>query len=136
MPHVSFASLVVVAAIAVVAPLLVGLFPKIRVPSVVLMIVAGIAVGPHGFNLIKHIDVPIQILSLVGLAFLLFLAGLEIDVHRLRGAVLRLALMGFALTLALGLVALGILRGDGTADQTGVAAPMPAGAEAVAGKPM
>ncbi|MCU1449455.1 MAG: Na+/H+ antiporter-like protein [Acidimicrobiales bacterium] len=114
MPHVSFAGLVVVAAIAVVAPLLVGLFPKIRVPSVVLMIVAGIAVGPHGFKLIEHIDVPIQVLSLVGLAFLLFLAGLEIDVHRLRGPVLRLALMGFVLTLALGLVAGGVFKAAGT----------------------
>ena len=114
MPHVSFASLVVVAAIAVIAPLLVGLFPQIRVPSVVLMIVAGIAVGPHGFGLVKSIDLPIEILSLVGLAFLLFLAGLEIDVHRLRGPVLRLAGLGFAVTLALGLVAGGVFKAAGT----------------------
>src|SRR5438874_8273197 len=114
MPHVSFASLVVVAAIAVIAPLLVGLFPRIRIPAVVLEIVAGIAVGPHGFGLIKHIDVPIEILSLFGLAFLLFLAGLEIDVDRLRGRVLRLAGIGFAMTLALGLVAGGIFGAAGT----------------------
>src|SRR5207245_10363264 len=58
MPNVSFASLVVVAAIAVGAPLLVGLFPRIRVPAVVLEIVPGIVVGPHGLTLIKHVDVP------------------------------------------------------------------------------
>ena len=85
MPNVSFASLVVVAAIAVAAPLLVGLVPRFRVPAVVLEIVAGIIVGPHGLKLVKRIDEPVQILALVGLAFLLFLAGLEIDVERLRG---------------------------------------------------
>src|SRR5436190_21108300 len=113
MPHVSFASLVVVAAIAVCAPLLVGLFPRIRVPAVVLEIVAGIAVGPHGFGLIR-IDTPIQILALIGLAFLLFLAGLEIDIDRLRGRVLRLAGIGFVMTLALGLVAGGVFEAAGT----------------------
>src|SRR5436190_19910803 len=104
MPHVSFASLVVVAAIAVCAPLLVGLFPRIRVPAVVLEIVAGIAVGPHGFGLIR-IDTPIQILALIGLAFLLLLAGLEVDVDRLRGRVLRLAGLGFAVSFVLALAA-------------------------------
>src|SRR5437870_10075294 len=101
----SFASLVVVAAIAVIAPLLIGLFPRIRIPAVVLEIVAGIAVGPHGFGLIKHIDVPITILSLVGLAFLLFLAGLEIDVDRLRGRVLRVTALGFGVSFVIGIVA-------------------------------
>jgi len=114
MPHVSFASLVVVAAIAVCAPLLVGLFPRIRVPAVVLEIVAGIAVGPHGFRLVKTVDLPIQILALVGLAFLLFLAGLEIDVDRLRGRVLRLAGLGFAITFALGLAAGVTFKAAGT----------------------
>ena len=37
-----------------------------------------------------------------GLAFLLFLAGLEIDVHRLRGRLLRYALLGYLVSLALG----------------------------------
>ncbi len=84
MPDISFGGLLVVAAIAVTAPLLLGLVPGLRVPAVVLEIVAGIAVGPSGLGWVK-IDLPIQILSLLGLAFLLFLAGLEIDVVRLRG---------------------------------------------------
>jgi Kef-type K+ transport system membrane component KefB len=103
-PKVSFGSLVVVAAIAVAAPMLVGFFPRVRVPAVVLEIVAGIVVGPHGFGWVR-IDLPVQILAIFGLAFLLFLAGLEIDVERLRGRLLRLAGAGFALTMALGLVA-------------------------------
>jgi len=54
-----------------------------------LEIVAGIAVGLQGFGWVE-IDLPVQILALLGLAFLLFLAGLEIDVQRLRGRLLRL----------------------------------------------
>jgi Kef-type K+ transport system membrane component KefB len=98
----SFGGLLVVAAIALGAPLLVGLVPAIRIPAVVLEIVAGIAVGPAGFGWVK-VDVPIQVLSLLGLAFLLFLAGLEIDVATLRGPVLRSAGAGYGLTLVLGL---------------------------------
>lgn len=57
-------------------------------PAVVLEIVAGIALGPSGLGWVK-VDLPIQILAVIGLAFLLFLAGLEIDVAGLRGPVLR-----------------------------------------------
>src|SRR2546422_2000520 len=101
MPDTSFGGLLVVAAIAVAAPLLVGLVPGLRVPAVVLEIVAGIALGPSGLGWVR-IDLPIQILSLLGLAFLLFLAGLEIDVMRLRGRLLHLAGAGFLVTLVLG----------------------------------
>ncbi|MBV8160119.1 MAG: cation:proton antiporter [Acidimicrobiia bacterium] len=114
MPNVSFASLVVVAAIAVAAPLVVGLFPRVRVPAVVLEIVAGIVVGPHGLKLVKRVDVPIQILALVGLAFLLFLAGLEIDLARLRGRLLQLSALGFAASIGLGLLAGAVFQAAGT----------------------
>ena len=99
----SFGGLLIVALIAVAAPLLVGLVPAVRVPAVVLEIVAGIVVGPSGFGWVE-LDLPIEILSVIGLSFLLFLAGLEIDVAHLRGRVLRLAGLGFGLTLALGVV--------------------------------
>ncbi|TCO42499.1 Kef-type K+ transport system membrane component KefB [Kribbella antiqua] len=104
MPDVEFTNLFAVALIALLAPLLLGLAPRLRVPAVVLEIVAGIVVGPHGLGLVD-VDEPVQIVSLLGLGFLLFLAGLEIDVHRLRGRVLRLAALGYLVTLALGTVA-------------------------------
>lgn len=104
MPDVEFTNLFVVALIALLAPLLLGLAPGLRVPAVVLEIVAGIAVGPHGIGWVE-VDEPLQIVSLLGLGFLLFLAGLEIDVHQLRGHLLRLAVLGYVVTLALGSVA-------------------------------
>jgi Kef-type K+ transport system membrane component KefB len=103
MEVLSFTNLLVVSAIALAAPLLLAAFPKIRLPAVVLEILAGIAVGPAGLGWVE-IDAPIQVLSLVGLGFLLFLAGLEIDLAHLRGPVLRTASVGFVVTLALGVV--------------------------------
>jgi Kef-type K+ transport system membrane component KefB len=100
MPAVSFGGLVVVAAVAFAAPLLLGLFPKVRLPSAVLELVAGIVIGPAVLGWVKP-DLPIQVLALVGLAFLLFLAGLEIDLRALRGRLLRLAGGGFLASLAL-----------------------------------
>jgi Kef-type K+ transport system membrane component KefB len=101
MPDVSFTNLLVVAAVAVLAPLTVGFFPRLRVPAVVLEIIGGIIIGPSGLGWV-HADLPVQILALFGLAFLLFLAGLEIDVHRLRGRLLRFALLGYLVGLVLG----------------------------------
>ena len=100
-PDVSFTNLLIISAIAVLAPLVVGFAPRLRVPAVVLEIVAGIVVGPSVLGWV-HVDLPVQIIALFGLAFLLFLAGLEIDLHRLRGRVLRLATLGYLVTLVLG----------------------------------
>src|SRR5713101_8237064 len=101
MPDVSFVNLLVVVAVAVLAPLAVGYLPRLRVPAVVLGIIGGILVGPSVLGWV-HVDLPVQILALFGLAFLLFLAGLEIDVHQLRGRLLRFAVLGYLVTLVLG----------------------------------
>src|SRR6516225_7335798 len=101
MPDVSFTNLLVVAAVAVLAPLTVGFFPRLRIPAVVLEIIGGIIIGPSVLGWV-HVDLPVQILALFGLAFLLFLAGLEIDVHRLRGRLLRFAVLGYLVGLVLG----------------------------------
>jgi len=89
---VSFSGLVVVSAVAFAAPLALGLFPRIRLPAVVLEILLGILIGPSALRWVKP-DLPIQVLSVIGLGFLLFLAGLEVDFGRLRGNVLRLPAM-------------------------------------------
>jgi Kef-type K+ transport system membrane component KefB len=100
MPDVSFSNLLIVLAVAVLAPLIIGFLPRLRIPAVVLEIIGGIIIGPSVLGW-AHVDLPVQILALFGLAFLLFLAGLEIDVHRLRGRLLRFALLGYLVTLVL-----------------------------------
>jgi Kef-type K+ transport system membrane component KefB len=104
-----------VAAVAFAVPLLLGLFPGLRVPSVVLEIVVGIVLGPSVLDWV-HVDLPLQVLSILGLAFLLFLAGLEIDLHQLRGKLLGLVAGGFVVSFAIGLAVSGGLGAVGLVD--------------------
>jgi Kef-type K+ transport system membrane component KefB len=103
MPDVHFTNLLIVVAAALVAPLALGFFPRVRLPAIVLEIVLGIVLGPSGLDWVKA-DLPVSILALVGLAFLLFLSGLEIDVERLRGRILKLTALGFTLSFAIAIV--------------------------------
>jgi Kef-type K+ transport system membrane component KefB len=96
----SYTSFVIVAVIAFLAPLIRGMAPQILVPAIVLELVAGIIVGPHGLGLAESTG-PVNVFSTVGLACLLFLAGREIQVERLRGALLTTSLAGFAISFAL-----------------------------------
>ncbi len=102
MPHISFTGLAIVAAVGFAVPFLLGFAPRVRLPSVVLEIVAGIIIGPSVLGWVT-VDASIQVFSLVGLAALLFLAGLEIEFHRLKGTPLRLASFGFLISIGLGL---------------------------------
>jgi Kef-type K+ transport system membrane component KefB len=86
------------------APFLLGLAPGLRLPSVVFEIVAGIVIGPSVLGWVE-VDETVEVISLLGLAFLLFLAGLEIDFHRLRGRILQLALTGYALSFGIAVAA-------------------------------
>ena len=115
MPELSLAGVVVVAAVAFVVPLLLGLFPRLRLPSVVGEIVVGIVLGPSVLGWVR-VDLPLEVLSLLGLAFLLFLAGLEIDLRKLRGRLLGLVAAGFAVSLAIGLALSGALAAVGLVD--------------------
>jgi Kef-type K+ transport system membrane component KefB len=104
----AFDNLLIVVAVAFAAPLLLGFFPRVRLPSVVLEIVAGIVIGPSVLGIVE-LDESVEVIAVIGLAFLLFLAGLEIEFDKLRGSVLRLTLMGFAVSFAIAVVvALGL----------------------------
>src|SRR3954453_4682726 len=103
MSDLHFGGLLLVVTVAFAAPFLLGLVPKVRLPSVVVEIVAGIVIGPSVLGWV-HVDEPIAVLSLIGLAFLLFLAGLEIEFEHLRGRVLKLAFGGWVVSFAVGVV--------------------------------
>lgn len=71
------------AAVAVmVAAALAILFHKLNQPTVTAYILTGILLGPAVFGITTHSE-PIQVFSEIGLAFLLFLIGLEMDVSEL-----------------------------------------------------
>jgi Kef-type K+ transport system membrane component KefB len=110
MPEISLVGVLIVAAVAFVVPLALGLIPALRVPSVVVEIVAGIVIGPAVLGIVE-VDAPLRFMSLLGLAFLLFLAGMEIDLGGLlRGGALRSAVLGFVLSLAIAF-GIGLLLG-------------------------
>jgi Kef-type K+ transport system membrane component KefB len=92
---ISFNGVLIIAAVAVLVPVVLGLLPAVPVPGAVLEVIAGIVIGPSVLGWV-HIDAPIKVLSDLGLGMLLFLAGLEIDVESLRGALGRLAGLAFA----------------------------------------
>jgi Kef-type K+ transport system membrane component KefB len=104
MEEPEFSGLLLVVLVAFLSPFLLGLAPKVRLPSVVFEIIAGIIIGPSVFGWVE-VDQTIEVLSLIGLAYLLFLAGLEIDFGELRGRLLRLAFVGWAISFGIAVVA-------------------------------
>jgi Kef-type K+ transport system membrane component KefB len=110
--EIEFTNLLIVVAVAFACPFVLGLFPAVRLPSVVLEIVAGILIGPAVLGVVA-VDEPIEVISLVGLAFLLFLAGLEIEFSKLRGRVLGLTAGGFVVSFAIALVVSLLLKAGG-----------------------
>jgi len=93
----------IVLVIILLAPILLN---KLKIPHIIGMIVAGVVIGPHGFNILDN-DSSFAIFGQVGLLYLMFLAGLEIDMFHLRLNMRRGFIFGL-LTLILPL-ALGVL---------------------------
>ena len=100
--ELSFTSAAITAAAAFAAPLVLGLAPGFQLPAVVLELVFGILIGPSVLDWV-HVDPPVEVLSLLGLAFLLLLAGLEVEFAMLRRSRLRIAALGFASSFAIAL---------------------------------
>ncbi|WP_303030716.1 cation:proton antiporter, partial [uncultured Duncaniella sp.] len=83
------------------------------IPHVIGLIVAGVVVGPHGFNLLAR-DMSFEVFGQVGILYLMFLAGIEIDMYHLRKNLrkgMTFGLFTFIIPLILGaLVAMAALR--------------------------
>ncbi len=96
--------LVLVLAIGAAVPLALAAAPRFAVPAAVVEIIAGIVVGPDLLSLVTP-DQTVLTVSTIGLAFLLFLSGLEVDLEDLRGRLARRALQGLGLSLVAAAVA-------------------------------
>jgi Kef-type K+ transport system membrane component KefB len=86
-------SLFVVALVAALAPLIVGLLPRARVPQVVVLIIGGVVVGPQVLGLAEPES--IELLSNVGLGFLFLLAGYELELALFRQRAGKLAIVAW-----------------------------------------
>jgi Kef-type K+ transport system membrane component KefB len=80
-------------------------------PVVVVELLLGVVLGPHIIG--AKVDPFIAFFSDLGLGLLFFFAGYEIDLHRITGRPLKLALAGWALSLALAYAIGGVLAAAG-----------------------
>ncbi|MDE6177778.1 MAG: cation:proton antiporter [Duncaniella sp.] len=93
-----------VMAILLVTPLV---FNRLKIPYVIGLIIAGVAVGPHGFGILDQ-DKSFEVFGQVGILYLMFLAGIEIDMYHLRMNLRRGLVFGvftFLIPLVLGAAA-------------------------------
>lgn len=93
----------------VLAIILLGpfVFRRLRIPPLVGMILAGIAVGPYGFNLLER-DASFKIFGEVGILYIMFQAAVEIDMYHLRQNFKRgliFGLLSFAIPMVAGIFA-------------------------------
>ncbi|GAB3164328.1 cation:proton antiporter [Myceligenerans halotolerans] len=110
MDEQSLMMLALITLAAVVAPFLADRGePRLKVPAVVFEILLGVLLGPALLGLVERTDV-VDALSDLGLAFLMFLAGYEIEVGRVVGGPLRRATWSWLVSLGAGL-GLGLVVG-------------------------
>lgn len=81
------------------------LFRRLKIPNIVGMIIAGMIVGPYGFNILERDD-SFRIFGEVGILYIMFLAAVEIDMYHLRkqsknGIVFGLLSFGFPMLLGI-----------------------------------
>ena len=94
---------------AVVAPLLPALPMRLKIPVVVLEVLLGILFGPHALGFVEF-DGFIAMMFPYAMATTLFMAGMELDFQKIRGRPLGLALGGWAVSLLVGVAAVGLLH--------------------------
>ncbi len=80
----------VVLCIILFAPIIMG---KLRIPHIVGMVLAGMAIGPYGLNILVK-DNSFELFGQVGLYYIMFLAGLEINMKGLKSNGLRIIAFG------------------------------------------
>jgi len=114
MDQPTITSLAVIASCAVVAPVLANLLRRTRIPAVVLELVLGIVIGQQVLGL-AHVNTVVNALSQLGLSFLMFLAGYEIDLQRIKGRPIMLATIGWLISVLLAILLAGYLVATGFA---------------------
>jgi Kef-type K+ transport system membrane component KefB len=107
----SFLAIVATAAVAGTLVAIAG-GRNLIVPVVVVELTLGVLIGPQVLD-IAHVDPFTEFFGDLGLGMLFFFAGYEIDMGRIRGQPLRLALLGWALSLAIAYALGGVLAAVG-----------------------
>jgi Kef-type K+ transport system membrane component KefB len=80
---------------------------RLGLPGLIGLLIGGFAIGPHGLGLIPAGDQTVPALGQLGLLYLMFIAGLELDLHVLRKqrtAAVALGLVAFGIPVCAGVV--------------------------------
>ena len=70
------------------------LLRRIKVPGIIGLIISGIIVGPHGLNLLEQ-NAAVDLFSTIGLIYIMFIAGLELDMNEFKKSQHKSFLFGF-----------------------------------------
>ena len=73
------------------------LMSKLKIPHIIGMVLAGVIVGPYGLNILER-DASFGLFGQVGLYYIMFLAGLEMDMEGLKKNYHRMVFFGLLLT--------------------------------------
>ena len=68
---------------------------KLRIPHIIGMVLAGVIIGPHGFNILER-DASFELFGRVGILYIMFLAGLEMDLQGLKSDIRRVGIFSIA----------------------------------------
>lgn len=70
------------------------LLKRLRIPGIIGLIISGVVIGPHGLNLIEQ-NSAVNLFSTIGLLYIMFLAGLELDLGEFRKYKYKSLVFGF-----------------------------------------
>lgn len=91
----------VILMIILLAPLI---LKRMSIPGIIGLIISGVAIGPHGFSILEN-DSAIKLFSTIGLLYIMFIAGLELDMNQFkinRNKSLAFGLYTFIIPMAIG----------------------------------
>jgi Kef-type K+ transport system membrane component KefB len=106
-------TLVLIGIVAIISPILAELTGRLAIPGVVFELGLGVLIGPAVLGLAHPAGIIVALRDM-GLSYLMFLAGVELDLQRIRGRSLQLAATGWIISLALALVIASVLTVIGT----------------------
>src|SRR5690625_7923139 len=66
--------------IILLAPIL---LKRLNIPGIIGLIISGVIIGPHGFNILEN-NFGVQLFSTIGLLYIMFIAGLELDLNEFK----------------------------------------------------
>ena len=84
----------------------------LRLPAMVGLVLAGMALGPHGLHVLATKEIALSALGEFGLLYLMFSAGLELDLKlfmKMKRVAITFALLSFAMPFTLGVISAKLL---------------------------